>query len=111
MPAYQPPFLLTHRMTALDADIAERLGAWQAANRGALLPELRRANSIRSLRAALAIADSLVEAIAADAPVQTTVKTTVEKRQRTTGAILSTLRSQPELRYIGPKKGRHWEVL
>lgn len=55
MPAYQPPFQLTHRMTALVADIAERLGAWKAANRGALVPALRRGNRIRSLQASLAI--------------------------------------------------------
>lgn len=55
MPAYQPPFQLTHRMTALVADIAERLGAWKAAYRGALVPELRRGNRIRSLQASLAI--------------------------------------------------------
>lgn len=55
MPAYQPPFQLTHRMTALVADIAERLGAWKAANQGALVPALRRGNRIRSLQASLAI--------------------------------------------------------
>ena len=55
MPAYQPPFQLTHRMTALVADIAERLGAWNAAHRGALVPELRRGNRIRALQASLAI--------------------------------------------------------
>src|SRR3546814_19267803 len=54
MPAYQPPFQLTHRMTALVADIAERLGAWKASNRGALQPELRRGNRIRTLQASLA---------------------------------------------------------
>lgn len=55
MPAYQPPFQLTHRMTALVADIAERLGAWKTANRGALVSELRRGNRIRTLQASLAI--------------------------------------------------------
>lgn len=55
MPSYQPPFQLTHRMTALVADIAEQLGAWKAANRGALVPELRRGNRIRTLQASLAI--------------------------------------------------------
>lgn len=55
MPAYQPPFQLTHRMTGLVADIAERLGAWKAANRGVLVPELRRGNRIRTLQASLAI--------------------------------------------------------
>ena len=55
MPAYQPPFQLTHRMTTLVADIAERLGAWKAAHRGALVPELRRGNRIRTLQASLAI--------------------------------------------------------
>lgn len=99
MPAYQPPFQLTYRMTALVADIAERLGAWKTANR------------ICSLQASLAIADSLDDAIAAEVSVQTTVKTPAEKLERTPAAILSTLRSQPELRYIGPKKGGRWEVL
>lgn len=55
MPAYQPPFQLTHRMTVLVADIAERLGTWKAVNRGALVPELRRGYRIRSLQASLAI--------------------------------------------------------
>lgn len=55
MPAYQPPFQLSHRMTTLVADIAERLGAWKAANRGALVPEVRRGNHIRTLQASLAI--------------------------------------------------------
>src|SRR5690606_31208388 len=55
MAAYQPPFQLTHRMTALVADIAERLGAWKAANRETLMPALRRGNRIRTLQASLAI--------------------------------------------------------
>src|SRR3546814_8737601 len=55
MRPYHPPVQLTHRMTALVADIAERLGAWKAANPGVLLPELRRGNRIRTLQASLAI--------------------------------------------------------
>lgn len=55
MPTYQPPFQLSHRITALVADIAEQLGAWKAAHRGALVPELRRGNRIRTLQASLAI--------------------------------------------------------
>ncbi|MBN8728109.1 MAG: hypothetical protein J0H15_10485 [Xanthomonadales bacterium] len=55
MPAYQPPFQLTHRMTTLVADIAERLGAWKAANRGALVPALRRGNRMRTLQVSLPI--------------------------------------------------------
>jgi len=55
MPAYHPPFQLTHRMTALVADIAERLGAWKAANRDTLVPALRRGNRVRTLQASLAI--------------------------------------------------------
>jgi len=55
MPAYHPPFQLTHRMTALVADIAERLGAWKVANRDTLIPALRRSNRIRTLQASLAI--------------------------------------------------------
>lgn len=87
-----------------------------------------------------AIADSLDEAIAADTPVETSVNTTVERRERTPERILSLLSGQPELtladvaqaigrslrtveraaaklkaedrlRYIGPKKGGHWDVL
>jgi len=55
MPAYHPPFQLTHRMTALVADIAERLGAWKVANRDTLIPALRRSNRIRTLQASLPI--------------------------------------------------------
>ncbi len=55
MPPYQPPFQLTNCITALVADIAEQLGAWKVANRGVLVPELRRGNRIRTLQASLAI--------------------------------------------------------
>lgn len=67
MSPYQPPFQLTHRMTALVADIAERLGAWKAANRTALVPELRHGNRIRILQASLAIEQNTlsVEQVAA----------------------------------------------
>lgn len=53
MPAYQPPFQLTHRMTARVANIAERLGAWKAVDRD--VPALRRSNRISTLQASLAI--------------------------------------------------------
>lgn len=55
MPAYHPPFQLTHRMTTSVANIAERLGAWKVANRDTLVPALRRGNRIRTLQASLAI--------------------------------------------------------
>lgn len=55
MPTYQPPFQLTHRITALVADIAEQLGEWKAANGGVLAPDLRRRNRLRTLQASLAI--------------------------------------------------------
>ena len=85
MPAYQPPFQLTHRMTALVADIAERLGAWKAANRGALVPELRRGNRIRSLQASLAIEQNTlsveqVTAVLAGKPVLGSPKEVQEVR-------------------------------
>lgn len=38
----QPPFPLTHRMTALLALIVGRLGAWTAANRAVLVLVCRR---------------------------------------------------------------------
>ena len=85
MPAYQPPFQLSHRMTARMADIAERLGAWKAANRGALVPELRRGNRIRSLQASLAIeqntlSDEQVTAVLAGKPVLGSPKEVQEVR-------------------------------
>lgn len=55
MPAYQPPFQLTHRMTAAMTAIAELLGTWKAVNQDALLPELRRGNRVRSIQASLAV--------------------------------------------------------
>ena len=74
MPTYQPPFQLSHRMTTLVADIAERLGAWKAANCGSLVPELRRGNRIRTLQASLAIEQNIlsveqVTAVLAGKPV------------------------------------------
>lgn len=85
MPAYQPPFQLSHRMTARMADIAERLGAWKAANRGALVPELRRGNRIRSLQASLAIEQNTlsveqVTAVLAGKPVLGSPKEVQEVR-------------------------------
>jgi len=55
MSGYRPPFQLTHRMTAAIAQIAEQLGAWNAINRGALVPALRRGNRLRSIQASLAV--------------------------------------------------------
>ena len=52
---YHPPFQLTHRMTEAMTGIAELLGAWKAVNPGALRPELRRGNRIRSIQASLAV--------------------------------------------------------
>jgi Fic family protein len=50
-----PPFQLTHTMLGRAAEIAELVGAWNAANPSALLPQLRRGNRIRSIQASLAI--------------------------------------------------------
>ena len=85
MPAYQPPFQLTHRMTARVADIAERLGEWKAAHRGTLVPELRRGNRIRSLQASLAIEQNTlsveqVTAVLAGKPVLGSPKEVQEVR-------------------------------
>lgn len=55
MPAYHPPFQLTHRVTAAMTQIAELLGAWKAVNQNTLLPELRRGNRIRTIQASLAV--------------------------------------------------------
>lgn len=85
MPAYQPPFQLTHRMTALIAGIAERLGAWKAANRDTLVPTLRRGNRIRTLQASLAIEQNTlsveqVTAVLAGKPVLGSPKEVQEVR-------------------------------
>lgn len=53
--AYQPPFQLTHTMTKRVAEISELIGAWKAANKGALVPELRRGNRIKTIQASLAV--------------------------------------------------------
>lgn len=55
MPPYQPPFQLTHRMTAAMTNIAELLGAWKAFNQNTLVPALRRVNRIRTIQASLAV--------------------------------------------------------
>lgn len=100
MPAYQPPVQLTHRMTELVAKIAERLGAWKAANPDALVPELRRGNRIGSLQVSLAIEQNTlsVEQVAevlAGKPVQ---------------RAAARLQAEGRLRHVGPKKGGRWEV-
>ncbi len=50
-----PPFQLTHAMLRRVAEIAELVGAWNAASPAALQPQLRRGNRIRSIQASLAI--------------------------------------------------------
>jgi Fic family protein len=52
---YHPPFHLTHTMTKHVAEISELIGAWKAVNQGALVPELRRGNRIRTIQASLAV--------------------------------------------------------
>ncbi len=52
---YQPPFQLTHTMISHVADIAGLIGAWQASNANALVPQLRRGNRIKTIQASLAI--------------------------------------------------------
>ncbi|WP_062064656.1 Fic family protein [Cellvibrio sp. OA-2007] len=52
---YQPPFHLTHNMTKRVAEISELIGAWKAVNQGALVPELRRGNRIKTIQASLAV--------------------------------------------------------
>jgi Fic family protein len=52
---YQPPFQLTHTMTKRVAEISELIGAWKAVNKGALVPELRRRNRIKTIQASLAV--------------------------------------------------------
>jgi len=100
MRPYQPPFQLTHRKTALVADIPERLGAWKATNPGALMPELRRGNRVRTLQASLAIEQNTlsveqVTAVLAGKPVQRAV---------------ARLQTKGRLRHVGPTKGGRWEV-
>lgn len=53
--SYAPPFRLSHAMLRQAADIAELVGAWNAAHPAALVPQLRRGNRIRSIQASLAI--------------------------------------------------------
>lgn len=55
MSRYQPPLTLTPRMLALTADIGERVGHLSALHEGALTPQLRRGNRIRTIQASLAI--------------------------------------------------------
>lgn len=55
MPTYQPPLTLTPTMFSLVAELAERIGRLSAGQAGALTPQLRRGNRIRTIQASLAI--------------------------------------------------------
>lgn len=55
MSRYQPPLTVTPRMLALVADISEKVGQLTARRDGALAPQLRRGNRIRTIQASLAI--------------------------------------------------------
>lgn len=52
---YSPPFLLTHTMMNLVSDISEKIGKWTAVNKNELVPQLRKANRIRTIQASLAV--------------------------------------------------------
>jgi len=53
-PGYQPPFRITANILNAVAEIGELLGRWSA-SQGALSPQLRRENRIRTIQASLAI--------------------------------------------------------
>ncbi|MGR9013274.1 MAG: Fic family protein [Gammaproteobacteria bacterium] len=53
--SYQPPYRITANVLNGVAEISELLGRWSAGNQGALSPQLRRENRIRTVQASLAI--------------------------------------------------------
>lgn len=55
MSAYKPPLTLTPHLLGLVADISEQVGLLTAQRDGALTPQLRRGNRIRTIQASLAI--------------------------------------------------------
>lgn len=55
MSHYQPPLTVTPHMLALVAEISEQVGLLSAQRDGALTPQLRRGNRIRTIQASLAI--------------------------------------------------------
>ncbi len=55
MSDYQPPFLITGRLTSLLAEICEQIGRITVLQKGALSPRLRRENRIRTIHSSLAI--------------------------------------------------------
>ncbi|MGZ8159196.1 MAG: Fic family protein [Methylobacter sp.] len=52
---YQPPYRITANILNAVAEISELLGRWSAGHQGALSPQLRRENRIRTIQASLAI--------------------------------------------------------
>ncbi|HEY8035646.1 MAG TPA: Fic family protein [Methylobacter sp.] len=52
---YHPPYSITANILNAVAEISELLGRWSASNQGALSPQLRRENRIRTIQASLAI--------------------------------------------------------
>lgn len=57
MPAYAPPFSLTHAMLSRVAEIAELVGHWRS-TQNSQVPMLRKENRIRTIQASLAIEHS-----------------------------------------------------
>lgn len=53
--SYQPPYSITAKILNAVAEISELLGRWSAGHQGALSPQLRRENRIRTIQASLAI--------------------------------------------------------
>ncbi|MDO9163716.1 MAG: Fic family protein [Methylococcaceae bacterium] len=52
---YQPPYSITANIFNAVAEISELLGRWSASHQGALSPQLRRDNRLRTIQASLAI--------------------------------------------------------
>jgi hypothetical protein len=52
---HQPPFTITPRILGQVAECCEYVGSWRGGQGGALSPQLRRENRIRSIQASLAI--------------------------------------------------------
>ncbi|MCK9395750.1 MAG: Fic family protein [Methylobacter sp.] len=52
---YHPPYSITANILNAVAEISELLGRWSAGHQGALSPQLRRENRIRTIQASLAI--------------------------------------------------------
>lgn len=103
--SYQPPFNLTHPMLSLVADIAELIGIWNTAQGGELATETPVKTLAKTPVQILELLSAQPELTLAE------VAAHIGKSVSAIERAAAKLQREGKLKFIGPRKGGHWQVL